>query len=147
MFMKTQVYDIIIGLCLGLTILTSCNDDAIPLTEEEKYHNKLNGTWKATDARVDDLLVTSAFSGLTVVIDENVYEVANAVPPIWPNGGTIALVKTQGAQPFTLKRSDDVVMTVTELTATTLALKFQYTAADNGRLSSLSGNYEFRFTK
>jgi hypothetical protein len=146
--MKTQIYDILIGLCLALTVLTGCSDDATPpLTEEEKYHARLNGTWKVTDVRVDDLLVTSAFSTMTLVIDENNYEVTNAVPPIWPNGGTITLVETQGAQPFALKRSDEVVMTVTALTATTLALKFQYAAPDHGRLSSVSGNYEFRFTK
>ena len=145
MLMKTQVYDIIIGLCLALTLLTACNDDATPPTEEEQFHTKLDGTWKMTDARVDDLPVTSAFTGLTLVLDGNIYEITNAVPPIWPNGGTIALEKTQGAQPFALKRSDDVVMTVTELTATTLALKFQYTAANNN--GRLSGNYEFRFTK
>jgi hypothetical protein len=147
-FMKTQVYHTLKVLCLIMTILAGCNDSTPEPTKEEKYHTRLDGTWKITDARVDDLPVTSAFSNLTLALDGDIYEITNAVPPIWPNGGTISLEETQGAQPFALKRSDDVVMTVTELTATTLALKFQYTAANNnGRLSALSGNYEFRFTK
>ena len=144
--MKTQVYDILIGLCLALTVLAGCNDDTTPPTEEEQYHAKLDGTWTLTDARVDDLLVTSAFSGLVLTLHGDHYEVTNAMPPIWPNDGSVTLQQTQGAQPFALKRSDDVVMTVTELTATTLVLKYQY-AARNARLSSMSGVYEFRFTK
>jgi len=144
--MKTKAYDILIGLCLALTLLTGCHDETPP-TEEEQFHAKLNGTWKLTDAHVDGMLVTSAFNDLILVFDGDTYEVAHAVPPIWPNGGTISLEKTQGAQPFALMRSDNVVMTVTDLTATTLALKFQYAAAGNGRLGAVSGNYEFRFTK
>jgi len=142
--MKTQVYHTLKALCLVMTILAGCNDAP---TDEEKYLARLDGTWTLTDARVDGLMVTSAFDNLKLTLDGKNYEVTNAVPPIWPNSGTITLEKTQGAQPFVLKRSDDVVMTVTELTATTLVLKFQYHAAGNGRLSAVSGNYEFRFTK
>jgi len=143
--MKTQVYHTLKALCLVMTILAGCNDDAP--SEEEKYHARLDGTWTLTDARVDGLPVTSAFDNLKLTLDGKNYEVTNAVPPIWPNGSTFTLQQVQGAQPYALVRSDEVVMTVTELTATTLVLKLQYNAANNSRVSSVSGNYEFRFTK
>jgi hypothetical protein len=146
--MKTQVYNVLIALSLTLAALTGCNNDNETTTSEEtQFLSKIAGTWKLTDARVDGLLITSAFDDLGLTLDGNNYEVTNAVPPIWPNGGTYTLQQVQGAQPYALVRNDEVVITVAELTATTLVLKFQYTSANSGRLQSLSGLYEFRFTK
>lgn len=145
--MNLKTFYKLASLCLLITLAACSNDNDVATGEEGQYTDKLQGTWKVTDARVDGMLVTSAFKNLELTIDGKNYEVTNAVPPIWPNGGSFILEKVQGAQPYALARNDEVVITVAGLTATTLVLKFQYVSAGSGRLGSISGNYEFRFTK
>jgi hypothetical protein len=135
------------ALCLLVTLAGCSSDNDTAPSDEDQYIKKLQGTWKLTDARVDGMLVNNAFDNLELNLDGKNYEVTNAVPPIWPNDGNFMLEQVQGAQPYVLVRNDEVVMTVAGLTATTLVLKFQYASADNGRFDSISGNYEFRFTK
>jgi len=122
-------------------------------TDKDLQIEKLNGTWKVTDATLDN--ADPAIDQTTISIQlsgqvgdsEMSYVVtgrASGQPSPWPASGTVAFgsnVKTD------LTRDDDVNMTYS-VTDNSLTLQFVFNKTPyTGRVSSVSGNWSYTLTK
>lgn len=131
---------------LAIGILVGCDDEAP--SKEEVFLKDLNGAWTLSAGRVTTggKDVTNAFKGMEITFTTGkTYTVTNPLTPIWPASGTFSL-ETGSNDLFDIRRDDNVLITVTELTATTVTLQLQY-AAPAGRSNSVSGQYTFMMTK
>jgi hypothetical protein len=142
--MKALRNILMLAVVVGIVFIQSCDNESGP-SEEQLFLDKLKGTWTLTTGhvRLDGKDVTNSFAGMEISFGaDKSYAVANAVSPIWPESGTFRLEKSGSAGLFNIIRSDDILITVSDLAASTVTLKFQYTSA-SGRSKSLSGQYEF----
>ena len=131
-----------------LLMVSGCDDDAGEPSAEEKYLDRLSSTWVLEEVTVDDTDVSFAFPGLELTVNaKKTFAVKNPVNPIWPASGTFTLQPVSASQPYLIKRSDGIDVTVASLSDTNMTLQFPYTGNDGGRVSSVGGIYEFYFTK
>lgn len=147
--MKINIQNILCAaILLFLLPLQSCHDDSDP-TPEEKYLARLSASWIIDEVTVDDRMVTGAFAGMELTVNnQKKFSVKNPVPPIWPSNGAFTLRLLSGSSEYSILRADGVEVTVVELTETNLTLQLQYVAPDtDGRIKSVSGIYEFHFVK
>ena len=142
--MKVLRNILLLALVVGIVFIQSCDSESGP-SEEQLFLDKLKGTWTLTTghATLDGKDVTNSFPGMEIsfAADKN-YTVTHPVSPIWPASGTFRLEKSGSSGLFNIIRSDDILITVSDLAASTVTLKFQYTSA-GGRSKSVSGQYEF----
>lgn len=133
---------------LAIGTLAGCDDAPQAPSKEEVFLNNLNGQWTlvAGQVTVDQKEVTNAFKGMTITFSTGRnYAVINPAPPLWPAGGSFTLEAGSNGL-FDIRRDDNVLVRVTSLTSTTVALELQYTAP-SGRTNSVSGQYSFLMTK
>ena len=146
--MKALRNILLLAVVVGIVFIQSCDNESGP-SEEQLFLDKLKGTWTLTTGHValDGKDVTNSFAGMEInFAADKSYTVTHAVSPIWPASGTFRLEKSGSAGLFNIIRSDDILITVTDLTASTVTLKFQYTSS-SGRSKSVSGQYEFVMNK
>ena len=137
--MKSIINFLLIGI---VAIQFSCGSDdpAVVESEEQVFLNQLSKTWQTSSVDLDGENVTGAFEGLQLTFTkEKTIGVINPVSPIWPSAGSFELIKS--GDTFSIDRSDGVMITVLELTETSLIMNFNYTAG--ARVSSVSGGYTF----
>lgn len=132
---------------LAIGTLAGCDDEPA-VSKEEVFLNDLNGQWTLTAGQVtvDGKDVTNAFKGMTITFSTGKnYAVINPMPPLWPSGGSFTL-EAASNDLFDIRRDDNVLVSVTSLSPTMVALQLQYTAP-SGRANSVSGQYTFMMTK
>ena len=139
--MKKNIKYLLLGI---VAVLAACGSDPATETEEKIFMGKLAGTWQVSVAAVDGEDISGAFDGLEIAFSTGKsITVTNPVDPIWPASGTFELIKVGNT--FSIDRSDGVVISVVELTATSLVMQFHYNAG--ARLSSVSGEYTFEMNQ
>ncbi|MCW5909769.1 MAG: hypothetical protein KIT62_01785 [Cyclobacteriaceae bacterium] len=127
------------------------DDPVKPITDQQI--EKLNGSWKATEVKADDILQDEyddfvlTFSGdAGNKFLEYTPEGRPFVSP-WPESGTLLFDDADPQR--VLHRDDDVVITY-EVTNTTLTISFDFSEEgyiNNGRTSGITGEWEFKFSK
>lgn len=126
-------------------LLPSCSSHNDP-SPEEVYLKKLSASWKIKNAKADGKDVSAHFSALVIQLKGDYsYHVTNPVSGLWPVNGSFQLEPVSEGV-YNIMRSDGVLMT-TALSDTELGIKFQYAGSTSGRISSVSGQYEFTFIK
>jgi Lipocalin-like domain len=132
-------------LLVTILMVSSCSEDDKP-TKEETFLADLSGTWQADAVMLDDLDVTEEFEDMAITFKKDkTFTVQNSVGNIWGESGTFTLEEGSGSN-FNLLRNDDTLITVTELTETTLTLTMQFDSAP-GRTRGLAGEYVFEMKR
>ena len=124
-------------LLLNLSIvLASCGSHSAP-TEADKTRGLLNsGAWKVDYVTVDGTDQTDVYKNFTISFSGNTYSTTNG-GGAWSVNGTWQFIDATGKQ---IKRSDNLVVNINEVSASKLVLSF--TLDDNsysGRSSSVGG--------
>ena len=145
--MKAYKLLLSISFLSALLFIGACTTDPAPDPEDE-YLKKISSTWRIASAQLDGKEVTGSFPQLTLTLNgDHTYSTTHSVGKIWPASGSFTLVATSTDGMYNINRNDGVLLTVADLTATSIKLRFQYTAPPNGRENSVSGQYEFVFNK
>lgn len=139
--------------------ITSCGGDDPGASAEEKQLEKLVGTWNLQTASLGSTSWSDEFDNATLTLTGEyekggLYDFSFNVPEWpanspWPEGGNWKFKNTSGAGLSTITRIDDGVEMNYTLTANQLTITFPY-AGDgfpSGRVSSVSGNWTFVFSK
>ena len=100
-------------------------------------------TWTMQSLTIDGVADNTFFQGLKVTFTATGFTAVNG-EPVWPASGTWAYTDAN-AQSF--KRDDGVVVTIQNISATTLQVSIPWTQTTTGRVSSVSGTHVFTFTK
>lgn len=147
--------------CLGMVVfLTNCKDDGPgtpPKTESElRAEIMAGGTGKWTPptgspVTVNDLAVPELFEGFTITFTSTgtggTYTTTGTTP-VWPRSGTWTFVGDDGLK---FKRDDNVEVTITDITETSLKLSMEWTETTyeepTGRSNSLAGTTVFTLSK
>lgn len=123
---------------------SACDDDK-PGDKPENLQDMIKKTWRigATGfVKQDGINVTGEYPNLNVTIkNDGTYTVSNGKKLFYPSGTW----KWQGAGVTEVILDDDFSVTVTELTKSTLRIRFMMDASDvnpNGREKAVVGNYE-----
>lgn len=126
--------------CL-VTVFTSCKkDDPDPLAQRI---NELTASWKLGSVKNDNTDVTSQYTGFTLSVTGNNYATTKGGNP-WPESGSYEIKKDDLSK---IIRSDGVVVTIDELTGSTLVLSFTYSSLTGGRTKGVTGNFTFSLIK
>jgi hypothetical protein len=142
-----KIYKILLSLVLiaGIPFFSACDPE--DPSKEKQFLNKLSITWNMKSATLGWKDVTKSFHGLSLSINaDQTYSATNPVPPIWTASGVFTLEEVPNSDLFNIIRDDGTIITVTELTETTLKYKFPY-VAPGGRIKGISGEYEFVMIK
>ena len=133
------------ALCL-LLVHASCGGgkDAEP-SETDRIKAILKGTWQVQTVIVDDTDQTTLYENLTLTFTDANYSTTNG-GKVWPASGGWTFTDETGR---TILRSDDVIITVEEVTTNTLVLSFDWdtTTIGPGRSKSIQGTHLFTFEK
>jgi hypothetical protein len=131
-------------LCLLLGQASCGGDDAAP-SETDRVRGILKGAWKVQTVRVDDTDQTTRYKNLTLTFTDANYSTTDGAP-VWPAAGGWTFTDETGKA---ILRSDDVIITVEEATASTLVLRFDWdtTTIGPGRIKSIQGEHVFTFEK
>jgi hypothetical protein len=141
--MKLIKYSLTVVSIIAIVTFCSCDGNDGP-TAQDLFLKKLGQTWKCTTGHVsvDGRDVTRSFSGMEITFTtDKTYTVANSVAPIWPAQGTFTLQPGDNGL-FNILRDDGVLITVSELTDSSITFHLQHTS-NGGRVKSISGAYEF----
>ncbi|GHM99169.1 hypothetical protein WSM22_06590 [Cytophagales bacterium WSM2-2] len=128
-------------IALALIILEGCGkNDPDPLADAT---NKITSkTWTIKTVSIDGKDVTADFSGLTLKFSSSDYTTTNG-HVVWPTSGTWKFKEKSLTE---IIRSDDVEVTVDELTGSSLALTFYWSKTSfGGRVGSVKGSHSFVF--
>jgi hypothetical protein len=152
--MKIAVRILSIFVLGALTMFyVSCDgNEPAKKSETDQQIEKLNGTWKVTDATFENNPPTLDQTGMTITLsgavgDKNMsYTVANRPtgPSAWPASGTL----TFGTNPLQdLVREDGVNITYT-VSGDVVTLDFNFDKTPyNARTSSVSGNWKYTLAR
>jgi hypothetical protein len=132
-------------LALCLLIIGSCSKKDDPSAEEINKGLLSSGTWKISSVAVDGVDRASLFTGMTLQFQAGSYTTANG-GAVWPASGNWSFID---ANALSIKRSDDVTVTISTITETSLVLGLTWskTTLGKGRVDSFSGQHVFTFTK
>lgn len=144
--MKKITTAILFGMCLsGLLFMQGCKkDSAQPESERVKALLKSN-TWKMQSVQVDNVDKTSVYAGFTLSFTDVNYSTTKG-GGVWPASGTWTFVDDTGKK---IKRNDNLEVTITEISNTSLKLSLSWAAGTlgPGRTESVAGNHVFSFVK
>jgi hypothetical protein len=130
---------------VSLLFIAGCKkDDPQPETARVQELLKAN-TWLIQTVTVSEVDQTNLFTGLTLSFTNTNYATTNG-GVVWPASGTWEFTD---ATAKTIERNDGLLITITEVTGTTLklALTWPTTTLGGGRTSSIAGDHEFNFIK
>jgi hypothetical protein len=125
--------------CFMLTVLTNCNKGSDPSPQEKKF-KQLKGVWELGTVMNDNVDVTSQYSGFTLTISSDGSFTSTNGHNAWPASGTLEFTDN-GLNAWL--RSDDITITLEEATSTTLKLSFTQSGISGGRVSGVTGEFEF----
>jgi hypothetical protein len=131
---------------MSLLLVTSCkkSDDPQPETDRVTGLLKAN-TWKIQSVTVNSTDQTDLFTGLTLSFTDINYTTTKG-SVVWPANGTWTFTDDTAKK---ILRSDDIEVTIMEITDTSLKLSLNWDTGTfgPGRTSSIAGNHVFSFVK
>lgn len=133
-------------LAISLLSIQSCSKKSDPQPETDRVKELLKAnTWKIQTVTVDNVDKTSVYAGLTLSFTDATYTTTNG-GPVWPASGTWQFADDTGKL---ITRSDDLSISVEEVTTTKLSLKLTWakTTLGGGRTASIAGSHLFVFGK
>lgn len=127
-------------LLVSMVCVISCKgDDTDPEAEQIA---KLSAAWRLGTVMNDNVDVTNQFTGFTLSVDGLTYRTQNGGSP-WPASGTYEfLVDNLNV----LRRDDNTLVTISELTEDTLVLAFNFSGT-GGIRAGINGSFIFSLTK
>lgn len=147
MFLPSRLAVALTGLTVLLSVtlnISGCGGSEN--TEEDALLQKLDGTWTATSVNVDGQFVNGAFADFSITFSGKTFVTANGNNPIWPPSGTFSVKPVSSTIGFSLMRTDDIEITIIELTDATLVLQFDYSSSA-ARTASVGGEYTFELQR
>jgi len=140
---KTLAFSII--LVTAFTFLLGCKGSDDPTPKEITTQQLIAPTWKLTSVLVDGVDKTSLFTNMTLKFTTTNYTATNG-GVVWPASGTWTFTDDTAKK---IKRNDNLEVTITELTETSLKLSLTWATGTigSGRVSSVAGNHVFNFAK
>src|SRR6188768_2983290 len=87
-----------------------------------------SGTWKINNVKVDGVDQTSQFSGMTLQFQAGSYTTVNG-EPVWPTSGSWTFVDENA---MTVRRNDDIVVTISTLSEGSLVLELNWSKTTLG---------------
>ena len=135
-----------ISVMVAILTLSSCGSDTPTLSKQDEVKAKLiASTWNIGSVMVDGTDKTTVYPNLKLTFTSAGFTSLNG-GVIWPASGTWTFTSAD-ATAFT--RNDDLVVTIQEVTATSLklALAWDKTTIGPGRVSSVGGQHVFSFSK
>ncbi|MGE0588711.1 MAG: hypothetical protein AB7O48_09065 [Cyclobacteriaceae bacterium] len=129
-------------LLLALPLLsTSCKkDDPDPLEERIK---ELTASWKLGTVTNNNQDVSDQYTGFTLTVAGNNYTTTNGGNP-WPASGSYEM---RADNLNTIIRSDGTVITIDEISSSTLVLSFNHASLSTGRVNGVTGSFTFLLVK
>lgn len=138
-------------LCLGFMLVATgillqhcgSSEPAAPTEAQRVTSLMKTGPWKIQSATVDGANQNALFTGLTLNFSDTGFTSTNG-EPVWPASGTWTFTSDQ-ATSFT--RNDGVVVTIEDITSTSMILRLTWakTTFGPGRIASISGQTVFTF--
>lgn len=144
--MKNIKHIFILFLFAGLSATNiSCDDDEIIETDRVTQLLSTGGTWTMQSVNVTGTDQTALYDGLQLSFTESTYTSLNG-GVVWPAAGTWQFTDETAK---TIKRNDDVLITVNEVEEKKLVLAFTWnkTTLGSGRTTSIAGLHTFTFTR
>jgi hypothetical protein len=148
--MKTinnKLFQLMLSVLVMFCLLTisSCGKKDDPSATEVNTGLLSSGTWKISSVVVDGTDRTSLFTGMTLQFQAGSYTTSNG-GVVWPASGSWSFIDTNA---LSIKRSDDVTVTINTISETNLVLSLAWskTTLGKGRVSSFKGQHVFSFTK
>ena len=142
--MRKIKYGISIALMLCSVAWYGCKDNG-PTVTEVTTQQLTSHPWKVSVVTVDAVDKTSLFTNMTLTFTASGYTTTNG-GPVWPASGTWKFVDGAARK---IIRNDDLEITITEITDTSLKFSLTWNANTfgSGRTSSVAGNHLFTLTK
>ena len=131
------------ALFFALLLANGCKKKTVEPDARTVQLEKLTSTWKVKTVDNDGADVTSQYTGFTLIIDQLTYSTQNGGNP-WPASGTYDF---KGSDLTKLVRSDNVEVSIDEITDKTLVLTFNYNTVNGGRVNGITGDFTFSLTK
>jgi hypothetical protein len=122
-----------------------CGGDSTPSASEVTTKQLTANTWKISTVFVNDTDKTSLFTNMTLRFTPTTYTTTNG-SAVWPATGTWVFTDDTASK---IKRDDDVEVTLTEITDSSLKLSLNWATGTigPGRTSSVAGDHVFSFVK
>lgn len=134
--LKNATFILLILLCLA-----GCKDDPNPQEERVKA---ISATWNVQSVTNDGTDVTSQYSDFTLTLStDKTFRTTNGGNP-WPSSGAFDFVDANTVD--RVRRSDDVIITISEVTTTGLVLNFSMNNVRSG-IEGITGNFSFSLQK
>lgn len=145
---KNTFFRILTVCVLGsILVLSACKSDSpATLSKQDDVKAKLtSGAWKVSTVTVDNVDKTTTYQNLAITFTNTGFSSTNG-GVIWPATGTWTFNSTDATA---ITRNDGLVVTLTEVTSTSLKLGLNWTKTTlgGGRVESVSGQHVFTFTK
>lgn len=144
--MRKTRFSFILAFCACLTagfLLSGCKkDDPDPQEEQIKA---LAGTWTLSGVTNDGTDVTVQYQQFTLTLTtDKTYSTTNGGNP-WPARGTFDFPDDTITD--RVNRDDNVVVTIAEVTASSLVLRFNINSVGAGTAAGITGSFTFSLTK
>jgi hypothetical protein len=138
------VYLFSLAVVILLSVLSGCGDSSASAIEVTSNQLKAN-QWRISSVMVDATDQTALFTNMTLSFTATDYTTTNG-KAVWPATGTWSFTDNTAKK---IKRSDNLEVTITEITDSTLKLSLTWATGTfgSGRTSSLAGNHTFSFVK
>jgi hypothetical protein len=134
----------LVAMAFGVIISVQGCKDEVPETDRVKGILK-SSAWKVQSVSVDNTDQTTVYKGLTLIFTDAGYTSTNG-GVVWPASGTWVFADGNAK---TITRSDNLAVTITEVTDTKLVLTLTWatTTLGGGRVESVKGINVFTFAK
>ncbi len=134
----------LVAMAFGVIISVQGCEDEVPETDRVKGILK-SSAWKVQSVSVDNTDQTTVYKGLTLSFTDAGYTSTNG-GVVWPASGTWVFADGNAK---TITRSDNLAVTITEVTDTKLVLTLTWatTTLGGGRVESVKGINVFTFAK
>jgi hypothetical protein len=135
----------IVLLAMACAFLTGCKGGDDPSPKDVNTKKLMTNIWKLNSVQVDAVDKTSLFTGMTLKFTATNYTTTNG-GVVWPASGTWTFTDDTATK---IKRNDDLVVTIFEITDTSLKLSLSWASGTYGpgRVSSVAGIHTFNFVK
>jgi hypothetical protein len=132
-------------LLAAFTFLSGCKGGDDPTPQEVTTQQLVAPNWKLTSVLVDGVDKISFFTNMTLKFTATNYTTTNG-GVVWPASGTWIFTDDTARK---IKRNDNLEVTITEITETSLKLSLTWATGTfgSGRVSSVAGNHVFSFVK
>lgn len=143
-FRRPIVYLFSCTIMILLLVLSACGDSSPSATEVTVNQLKAN-TWRINSVIVDATDQTALFNNMTLSFTATDYTTTNG-KAVWPASGTWSFTDDTAKK---IKRSDNLEITIVEITEATLKLSLTWATGTlgTGRVESVAGNHVFSFVK